>query len=224
MYAMLGPSAKYGFAMRAPCGSFDWKPDQDFVIPIYDDRLGLRSSARWIEARRWRSPSPSPVWLRGSPTASDSGGVGPVFVGDGSQELIWPSASDRTGAIALLGSVQVAELSERRVPRGATAGAVSIAWSRHVASLRDTLTRSNGLPLAEAADQLAKAVSAKTQSRSTREMFFRKFDRAPAEAVSRPDVLVLDVNAILGVHRPREVTPDEEGEEEGGGRDRDDSI
>lgn len=71
---------------------------------------------------------------------------------------MWPSEWARTGAVALLGSSRVVTHDDRRLPCGASAGALAVAWSRQIVSLCDALQAVDGKTPAEAAASLIRVV------------------------------------------------------------------
>lgn len=114
---------------------------------------------------------------------------------------MWPSEWARTGAVALLGSSRVVTHDDRRLPRGASAGALAVAWSRQIVSLCDALLAVDGKTPAEAAASLTRVVLHVTRTDYVLERFNEEVARAPVLEERAPSPARIDVSAILGVHR-----------------------
>lgn len=184
VYVKVDKSAKYGFVLRQPGGSFDWKPDASWVMPPEvvgrGSWTGGRSSRYRARARsRSRSCSRSPtrearpVGQRGHPESA------PVAAGSGIREPIWPPEWARVGAVALIGSDRVASVAGRLVPRGATVGAMAITWSRQTGELEDVLRRVSGMTESEAVESLIRTVSRLTDERRIHDGILAELQNAP---------------------------------------------
>lgn len=107
MYVKSDDMVKYGFLLRHPCGSFEWKPDPSWVTTddasvgghgqVADSRCGRRG-------QRISCRSLSPVWQ--SCDRAESSPLVPVVTGSGGSKPFRPFEYAVAGAIALLDSDQ----------------------------------------------------------------------------------------------------------------------
>lgn len=130
VYVKLDPSAKYGFALRQLCGSFEWKYDASWSASV--DSPGVRRPAgrggRDSHRRaRVASRTPSPPAVVGSKDRVVASAAATESFSAGGEEPVWPSEWARVGAVALLGADRVAAMTGRKVPRGPMAGALAVA-------------------------------------------------------------------------------------------------
>lgn len=155
------------------------------------------------------SGSPSPP--RAAPVSDRRGSrdYGVKTTGSGGHEPIWPSEWSRVGAVALIGSDRVATVAGRMVPRGATVGALAIAWSRQTGELEDVLRRVGGMTESEPVESLIRTVSRLTDARRILDGILAELQAALELAVRDVSPRRVDVGAILGVRR-RASSGDEE--------------
>lgn len=187
VYVKLDNSAKYDFVSRHPCGSFDWKRDPSWSMPVEVGVGGRGPVAEFRGGRRGpRSLSCSRSPIRRVGDRAGSSGVPAVATGSSGYEPEWPSEFAPSGAVALLGSDRAAQLSDPVVPRGETAGALAIAWSRQVFLLRDSLRSVDGKTEFEAIATLIRKVSDLTLADTMRDTFVSELQDAPELAVREP--------------------------------------
>lgn len=96
------------------------------------------------------------------------------------------------------------------MPRGATAGALAIAWSRQVLLLRDSLRSLYGKTESKAVATLVCSVSDLTRADLMRDTFFSEQPNGPDLAEREPSPRRVDVSAIVGV-RSRDFDDEKEG-------------
>lgn len=163
--------------------------------------MGRRGLAVWLRGGRRgpRSPTRYPSPIRRVGNRAGSSAVPAVKTGSGGYEPVWPSEFARSGAAALLGSDRAAQLNDRVMPRGATAGALAIAWSRQVLLLSDTLRSLDGKTASEAIAILVRSVSDLTGADTMRDTLVSELQNVPELAVREPGPRHVDVSAILGV-------------------------
>lgn len=197
VYIKLDDAATYGFVLRHPCGCFKWKPDatlQGGTATVKDSRAAGGSSVE--------RASPRPV-----PRAATPMPVGKIWgVHDdhqetvsGGSEPIWPSDFSRNGAVALMGGERASALDDRLVPRGATAGALALAWYVQMDKLRSSMPGIQGKTESQAIALLVRAASDANRASQVRNNFFVELDEASELAVRGPGAHLVDLNAILGI-------------------------
>lgn len=124
------------------------------------------------------------------------------MTGSGGHEPIWPSEWARVAAVALIGSDRVSGVADRLVPRGATVGAMAIAWSRQTIELDDVLRRVSGMTESDAVESLILTVSRLSDADRILDGILAELRGAPEVAARGVSPRQVDVNAILGVRRP----------------------
>lgn len=184
VYVKIDKTAKYGFVLRQPCGSFDLKPDTNWVRPPDIAGRGSWTASR-DDRQRKRALSRSPSPTRAAPVSVRRGARdhGVTTTGSGGHEPIWPSEWARVGAVALIGSDRVASVADRVVPRGATVGALAIAWSRQTGELEDVLRRVGGMTESEAVESLIRTMARLTDARRILHGILAELQTAPELAV-----------------------------------------